>query len=73
MTRSKEITLAVDWHPNGNRTLKESINGSVYKDLKGPLLCNPNSSEFYRAAAKWIAKRAKEYKVTYRDTSEDEP
>jgi S-methylmethionine-dependent homocysteine/selenocysteine methylase len=59
--------LAVDWHPNGNRTLKESINGSVFKDLNGPLLCNPNSGEFYRAAAKWIAKRAKEYKVTSQD------
>lgn len=37
MTRRKEITFSVDWHPNGNRTLKESINGSVYKDLKAEI------------------------------------
>jgi hypothetical protein len=67
----KTIKLKVDWHPDngGNRTLKESIGGAIYEDLEGVFFCNHDAAKFYRAVAKRIAKRAKEYKVTYQDTS----
>jgi hypothetical protein len=65
----KTIKIKVDWHPSGNRTLKESIGGDVYRDAKGALRRNSDPGSFYRAVAKRIAKRAKDYKVKYQDTS----
>ena len=67
----KKITVQVDWHPSGNRTLKERIGPTgLFKDCKGPLFTNSNAAEFYRAVAKRTATRAKEYEVTYKDDSE---
>jgi hypothetical protein len=67
----KKITIQVDWHPSGNRTLKERIGPTgPFKDGKGPLFSNSNAAEFYRAVAKQIVKRAKHYEVAYEDDSE---
>lgn len=67
----KKITIQVDFHPSGNRTLKERIGSKgLFKDCKAPLLTNSNAAEFYRAVAKRIAKRAKDYDVAYEDDSE---
>jgi hypothetical protein len=66
----KTIKMKVDRHTNGNLTLKESIGGDIMPtDAKGALLLNSDPGSFYRAVAKRIAKRAKDYKVKYQDTS----
>ena len=60
----KTIAMRVDWHPSGNRTLKERVGTTgLFKDCKGPLFANSDATEFYRAVAKQIAKRAKKYEV----------
>jgi hypothetical protein len=41
-----------------------------FKDCKSPLARNSNAAKFYWAVAKRIAKRAKKYNVSYRDTSQ---
>ena len=61
--------MKVAWHPSGNLTLKESIGGDVYTDATGALRRIPDPGSFYRAVAKRIAKKAKDYKVKYLDTS----
>ena len=67
----KKITMQVDWHPSGNRTLKERIGSAgLFKDCTGSLRTNSNAAEFYRAVAKRIASRAKQYEITYEDDSE---
>ena len=64
----KKISMEVDFHPSGNRTLKERIGAKgLFKDCAGPLFANSDAAEFYRAVAKRIAKRAKEYEVAYSD------
>jgi hypothetical protein len=66
------MTIKVHLHPSGNRTLMERVVGSnkPFKDCKSPLARNSNAAKFYWAVAKRIAKRAKKYNVSYRDTSQ---
>ncbi len=66
----KEITMQVDTHPSGVLFLRERIGAkSCFKDCAGPFFANSDPVDFYRAVARRIAKRAKEYEITYRDSS----
>ncbi len=70
MRKKQSIKLKVSYHVGGRHTLMQSIDGAIYKDLRGALFCNFNAVEFYRAVAKKIAKLANEgHRVTYKDTS----
>ena len=67
----EKITMRVDRHSSGRRTLKERIGSTgLFEDCKGSLWGNPNAAEFYRAVAKRIASKAKQYEIAYEDDSE---
>jgi hypothetical protein len=71
MAKSKTVELRVDFHPSGSYTLKAREGAqSAFTDLKGPLSCNHDKGEFYRAVAREIARRAGK-RIAYSDTTAD--
>jgi hypothetical protein len=56
-TTVMNIELKVDWHPSGNRTLKERGEGKgMWKDCMSPtgLLANSDPQDFYRKVQQYI-------------------
>lgn len=72
---AKEIELKVDWHPSGNRTLKQRNQGdSMWEDVQTPrgLLANDNDGIFYRQVAKHLSSlSARGIQFHYDDTQAD--
>jgi hypothetical protein len=73
-SNEKNVTcmIQVNQHPfSGTRTLQERIGSeALFKDCGGSLFCNLNAAEFYRTVAERIAKRSRQYEITYKDTSQ---
>ncbi|CRN66541.1 hypothetical protein PAERUG_P40_Scotland_4_VIM_2_09_12_04092 [Pseudomonas aeruginosa] len=67
-----KIDLQVDYHPSGNRTLKQRNEGqTMWVDLQEPkgLLANPDMGVFYRQVAKHLGDLvAMGHEVSYCDT-----
>jgi hypothetical protein len=70
-----KVELKVDYHPSGNRTLKQRNEGqTMWVDLQEPkgLLANSDKGVFYRQVAKHLGDLAAVgHEVSYSDTAAD--